>query len=693
MVSGNTVGGNVTRGQVAGPPIRSMQLGVYRVVTEILPLFNPRQQWKKAVPFFPTAARLVRDVYELSPWMLFFCVVTHIWCKSIAPSFSLYLSSRILAAIEDGLKRGSPDSAAIFQAVGLRMIFMVLTTAVDWWRARMQSKMKERLTSQFARYILRSKLETDLTGVQANVSSRHVSEASGWYTFKNLLDTVCNVAGVVAQLYLSSTMLSVGHAPIFTLLCLVRPILGAVFSKSLSSKPHLVQANDPHFLRMKSLRELGRPTYREDILTGDIVEHIIREFRRAVNLLGDADIRKPSVQYQASNGPASYILTKLASDLPMLYYAANTVYNSAGFNLTVIASLHQCESLLHWTFESIVDSVWIAAQQVNLAKAVYDLEHVVHKTESGDLPYPPLGRPHEQGMPVEMRNVSFSYPGSTSKALNNVTLSIKAGQLIVIVGANGSGKSTLVKLLTSLYDATSGSITVDGEDIRSYRLADRRRATAALTQGHRLFPLSLRENIGIGNPAHVADMGMIHTAAKQGGADGLVSKLGDGFETVLQQTWGTQFSENGVKTTDNTPLGEAFKKILQTTADVSGGERQRLAASRTFMRLTSSDVKLVCVDEPSANLDPEAELQLFNNLRMVRQGKTMVFVTHRFAHLTKHADLILCMKEGAILESGTHEELMALDGEYCKMFEIQAKAFTEFQDRKRQSSPKPSLVE
>ncbi|KAJ7041944.1 P-loop containing nucleoside triphosphate hydrolase protein [Mycena alexandri] len=562
------------------------------------------------------------------------------------------------------------------------MICMVLTTAVDWWRARIQSKMKERLTSEFARYILRSKLETDLTGVQANVSSRHSSEASGWYTFKNLLDTVCNVAGVVAQLYLSSTLLSVGHAPIFTVLCLARPILVAVSSKSLSSKPHLVQANDPHFLRMKSLRELGRPMYRQDILTGDIVEHICPEFRRAVNLLGDTDIRDPSLQYQRSNGLASHILTKLARDLPMLYYSANAVYNWAGFNLTAIAALHQCESLLHSTFESAFDSVWTAAEQVNLAKAVYDLEHVVHKMESGDLPYPPLGRPHEQGMAVELRNVSFSYAGSTSNALNNVTLSIKAGQLIIIVGANGSGKSSIVKLLTSLYDATSGSITVDGEDIRSYRLTDRRHATAALTQDHHLFPLSLRENIGIGNPAHVADMGMIRTAAKQGGSEGVIAKQAEDFETVLRQAFGTQYS-NGVKTTDKTLLGEAFDKILMTpAADVSGGERQRLAASRTFMRFTSSDVKLVCVDEPSANLDPEAELQLFNNLRLVREGKTMVFVTHRFAHLTKHADLILCMKEGAILESGTHEELMALDGEYRKMSEIQAKAFIEFQDRK-----------
>jgi len=164
---------------------------------------------------------------------------------------------------------------------------------------------------------------------------------------------------------------------------------------------------------------------------------------------------------------------------------------------------------------------------------------------------------------------------------------------------------------------------------------------------------------------------MVRAAAKQGGAEDVIMKLADGFGTVLERPRGLKYSMSVEK---GDPLAAELEK-LEKEADVSGGERQRLVASRTFMRFTSGAVKLVCVDEPSSNLDPQAEWQLFKNLREVRDGKTMIFVTHRFGHLTKHADVILCMKDGAIIESGTHDELLALSGEYCKMFNIQAKAF------------------
>ncbi|KAJ7700767.1 P-loop containing nucleoside triphosphate hydrolase protein [Mycena rosella] len=506
------------------------------------------------------------------------------------------------------------------------------------------------------------------------MSSGHVSERFAWTAFDNIMRTAMNLICAAGQLaYIFRTVQSTGHGPIFTLLCLVQPVLESVFNGSLWSKPHIVEANDPHFLRMKGLRELSKSKYKQDIITGDIVKHVLQEFRRAVKLLGDADISEPYVQYHRLNGAVSQFAIKVASDLPMLYYAGNAVMNPTGFSLATIATLHQSESMLSWTFIQLFYDARRLVREAGSVKAIYDLEDVVHKTKGGDLPYPPVGRPHEDGMPFELQNVSFSYPGTTAKALDNVTLSIKPGQLVVIVGSNGSGKSTIVKLLTRLYDATSGTLTVDGADIREYRISDMRHATAALTQDLHLYPLSLRENIGLGNPAHVGDMDMIRAAAKLGGAEDVIAKQVDGLGTVLVHPRGLKYG-NDVSKGDGSLLAEELEKMTKE-ADVSGGERQRLVASRTFMRFTSGAVKLVCVDEPSANLDPEGEWQLFKNLRSLRAGKTMIFVTHRFAHLTKHADVILCMKDGGIIESGTHEELLELGGEYCKMFNIQAKAF------------------
>jgi ABC-type multidrug transport system fused ATPase/permease subunit len=133
------------------------------------------------------------------------------------------------------------------------------------------------------------------------------------------------------------------------------------------------------------------------------------------------------------------------------------------------------------------------------------------------------------------RNVSFAYPGGKSKdnAIKNVSLKIPAGHLVVIVGANGSGKSTIIKLLNRLYDVDSGEIIVDGLPIKNYRIADLRKVQALLTQDHKLYPLTLAENIGLGHPDHVDNIDMILQAAESGGADGVIKRQNDGVNTVL----------------------------------------------------------------------------------------------------------------------------------------------------------------
>ncbi|KAJ6533246.1 P-loop containing nucleoside triphosphate hydrolase protein, partial [Mycena capillaripes] len=261
-------------------------------------------------------------------------------------------------------------------------------------------------------------------------------------------------------------------------------------------------------------------------------------------------------------------------------------------------------------------------------------------------------------MSFELRNVSFAYPGGKSKdnAIKNVSLKIPAGHLVVIVSTNGSGKSTIIKLLNRLYDVDAGEILVDGLPIKGYRIADLRKVQAMLTQDHKLYPLTLAENIGLGNPDRVDDMKMVMQAADAGGAEEVIRRLTDGVQTVLTP----------VNTASGAHLDKhKHKKLtailegLEKKGEVSGGEKQRLVASRTFMRFLSGNIRFAVADEPSSALDPKGEHQLFQRLRESGAGKTLIFVTHRFGHLTKHADLIICMKEGQAVETGTHKELMA----------------------------------
>lgn len=254
---------------------------------------------------------------------------------------------------------------------------------------------------------------------------------------------------------------------------------------------------------------------------------------------------------------------------------------------------------------------------------------------------------------------------------------------MVIVGTNGSGKSTIIKLLSRFYEPTSGSILIDGIPIEEYIMAELRQGVAMLTQEHQLFPLSVEENITLGSSEVEAihDQQKIGEAVSAAGAESIVENFSDGYGTVLEPATVGYISYTGQ---GNKEL-ETMRKDLQKPSSISGELAPRefhadlfslysprailqearnksslrmsdceyflvsrryliditTFSARTFMRLFTSPIKLVAVDEPSSALDPDAEYRLFANLRRERKGRTMIFVTHRFGHLTKHADLIM----------------------------------------------------
>nr|GAT43730.1 ABC transporter ATP-binding protein [Mycena chlorophos] len=665
-----------TKDAAKGAPIETSRLGIYRLVTE-KSTSNFRETWDNLVRGLPSVKRLVKDVFQLNPTYFVLYLLMQVWTYAFLPVLDLDLSSRILVIIEGGWKQGRPDATRIFHAVASKILSTVITTLVREWNQKVERKLVRDLEFKLKTLVLRSKLRTDLTGAQGKVK-HNLSERNAWYAFRNFVYVGAQMVGVAGQLaYVFRTVQSSGHGPLFVGLCLVHPLLNVLKDQSLWSVPHVAHPDDANYARMQNVLHLGDRKFKQDLITGDIVQHILSEFRKVLRLLGNTDISDPYDQYSRRSSPLWRVLITVSSDFPMLYYAGNAIINPTQFSLATIATLQSADALLSWSFQSILYNVQGFTKQANRVKAIYDIENVEHDANGGGVaPYPPEGEEQVQGMPIELRNVSFSYPGNdaTKTALKNVSLSIDPGQLIVFVGANGSGKSTIIKLLMQLYQPTEGTILLAGRDMREYNTADLRRATAALTQDHHLFPLSLAENIGLGNPARVEDEEAIADAARRGGAEKVLERLKEGSQTTLERALGLHWGNN-VRKDDKTLLAAELERMNKNT-DVSGGEKQRLVAARTFMRFTTGTVKLVCVDEPSANLDPEGELELFDNLRLAREGMTMLFVTHRFGHLTQHADLIVCMKEGQIEEKGTHAELMALDGEYAKMFKIQAKAFT-----------------
>lgn len=246
---------------------------------------------------------------------------------------------------------------------------------------------------------------------------------------------------------------------------------------------------------------------------------------------------------------------------------------------------------------------------------------------------------------ITFQNVSFRYPGTERTALKNINLTIRPGETIALVGENGSGKTTLVKLLCRLYDVSSGSITIDGVDIRDLAIEDLHHKISVIFQDFAHYNLSAQDNIWLGNVNLDPNDPKVLAAAQRSGADAVIQTLASGYQTML----GKQFGN-----------GE----------ELSGGQWQKIALARAFMR----DSQVVILDEPTSAMDPKAEERVFQHFKTLMKNQTAVLITHRLSTV-KMADCIYVMANGSIVEQGTHSELIRLNSLYADLFETQAKRY------------------
>jgi len=267
------------------------------------------------------------------------------------------------------------------------------------------------------------------------------------------------------------------------------------------------------------------------------------------------------------------------------------------------------------------------------------------------LPSLPDGRqdalPTKDKVGIEIKHLSFCYPGSNKSTVEDINLTINPGEMLVLVGENGAGKTTLGKLLGRLYDPTSGTIAWNGKDLRSYSLAYVRSRIAVVMQDYARFPSTVRENVGFGDLLSLSDDSAINEAISEAGISAKVNSLAAGLET---------------------PLG----KQLEDGIDLSGGQWQRIAIARALMRLSTAE--MLIFDEPTAALDPKTEHEIYSIFRQIAAGKTTIVISHRLG-LAKIADRIAVMENGKIAEIGTHDELIASNGIYCSMFTRQASSY------------------
>jgi ATP-binding cassette subfamily B protein len=250
----------------------------------------------------------------------------------------------------------------------------------------------------------------------------------------------------------------------------------------------------------------------------------------------------------------------------------------------------------------------------------------------------PVPRPLQKGIIFE--GVSFHYPSSKRKVLEDITFAIAPGETVALVGRNGCGKTTLAKLLCRLYDPDQGIITLDNIDLKQFEIKALRNNISVLFQDFVKYYLTAKENIWFGNVDQPLDEEKVTAAAKQAGVHELIENLPEKYDTLLG-------------------------KWFEDGEELSRGEWQKVALARTFLRKS----QIILLDEPASSLDPQAEYEIFQRFKELAEGVTAIFISHRLSTV-KMADRIFVMDKGRIVESGTYDELMQMAGSFAHLFEV-----------------------
>jgi ATP-binding cassette subfamily B protein len=333
-------------------------------------------------------------------------------------------------------------------------------------------------------------------------------------------------------------------------------------------------------------------------------------------------------------------LTILASGGTYLYVALLAVRGT--INIAGLTVYTQAAQQVQGNFQGLLSGLSGMYENTLYLNTLFDLLAFEPKIRAPEHPVP-VSRAFTRG--IEFRNVTYRYPGRDEPVLRDVSFTIAPGETIALVGRNGAGKTTIVKLLTRLYDPDEGQILIDGVDIREYDPADLRHEVGVIFQDYVTYFLSAGENIGVGRLEALADRDRIADSAEQSGADSVIARLPQGYDTTL---------------------GKWFDQGFQ----LSGGEWQKIALARAFMR----DAQILVLDEPTAALDAQAEYEIFARMKELTADKTALFISHRFSTV-RLADRIMVLEHGRIIESGSHDELLLLDGRYAELFNLQAASY------------------
>ncbi|KAG1777301.1 P-loop containing nucleoside triphosphate hydrolase protein [Suillus placidus] len=678
------------------------RIGVWDLYEERLTEYWPyipgssiRETCGQIMESMPHIVQMLRDVLSIRrSWLLLSAFFVVEVLSSLIPAISLWYFGQLLRLVETAMETHTVNTTILIYVAVAHLTCKVTTRLLHYARSNVAVLMNISIKQFYAERVLHEAARLDLPtyedlDIQRQFAS--VLSSSGRSIAWNAIDASINFATtVISVVFQLSVLFTVLREQQDGFLLMIigssQPIFEWYSTRKAIFRPSVWGANTTNkdYIRMKGLKGLcDYLSHRKELVAGNLGQYITKQYHDSAQSIGDdagSFLELHSLHVMKKRWSFVSILYEIMRELPQIILILRVIQKPMTVPLA-LASLflieHTSRSLIFDNF-SPYDHHSLAAHLADV-RVLYEIKNVENKVIDGREPFPENKQSLRSGISVEFRNVSFRYPGAEKYALRDVSFKIGAGQLCVIVGTNGSGKSTILKLVSRIYDPIEGTILIDNRDIKTLKLADLRDAMSILFQDYTHFPLSIHENIALGNPKLADDFDKVREAARLASAEEFIDDLPGRFNTYITSSEEDHAKEPifcGGRPIDYSTHSTEGSHV--TISGLSGGQMQRLAVSRTFMRSfvsgSDSSVGMMLFDEPSASLDPRAEHDLFDTLRRWRGEKTLIFSTHRFGNLTRHADLILYIDE-SIQEEGTHDELLKKGGSYATNWNLQARDY------------------
>ena len=601
---------------------------------------------KQVIGAFTSLPRVLRLVWSTSASLTILLGILNLF-QGFTPALSVWITGLVIDSVVLGIRIHSPSP--IWFPVGLQLGIVLLGNLLSTLSNIVQQLLQEKVSNKVQLLILEKADTLDLAffeNPEFYDKMRQAADQSSYQPVSMISQTFSLFQTTVTMLSMIFLLLQLSWW--LALVALIVPI-PAFFSsihygwrgfqrKRWQSPERRVM---DYFTRLLTV-----DTYNKEIKLFTLGDYFITQFRQIANNLYEQDkeilVRRYLINFLWS------ALTGVANSAIYLYVALQVVLSLGRISLGSLSRYTQAAVQAGQSFQGLLSGISSTYENNLYVNTLFEFLEYKPEIVSPAASKPFSEEKESKGLSIEFRNVSFTYPGKdaeTQAALKNVSFTIAAGEAIAVVGRNGAGKTTIVKLLTRLYDPDEGEIFIGGRNIKEYDLQELRGHVGVIFQDFVTYFLSARENIGVGRIGEIENQELVSSAAKKSGADVLIEGLPDGYDTML---------------------GKWFNKGTQ----LSGGEWQKIALARAFIR----DAGVLVLDEPTSALDARAEYEVFTHFRTLTGGKTAMFISHRFSTV-RLADRIFVIEHGKIIESGSHQELMQLDGHYAELFNLQAEAY------------------